>query len=169
MRIRGKRSYGGRTQEAGVGDVGEDLDSGPLNGNDPGGRCRVTGVGDETRFVEGANQTEDEDTEDVKQEDTDPDTTNGLRDVLGRVVGFCGSHSENLGSQEGVGSADQNRPDASKPAQRTRDILVLDESAGFVLRKTNSVILLAGQREQRETIPSSGIRDGHGWERLPNR
>ena len=127
--------------------MGEDFDSGLLNGDDPGGRCRVTGVGDETRFVGGANQTEDEDAEDVKQEDTDPDTTNGLRDVLGRVVGFSGSHSENLGSQEGVGSADQNGPDTGKTTQRARDVMVLDECAGIVLRKTNSVILLVLRRD----------------------
>ena len=164
--IRNKRQ---RTQEAGVGDVRENLDPGPVNGNNPCGRGGISGVGNEIGVVGRDDQTEDKDTEDVEQEDTNPDTTNGFRNVLGRIACFGGSHSENLGSQEGVGSADQNRPDASKPAQRTRDILVLDESAGFVLRKTNSVILLAGQREQWETIPSSGIRDGHGWERLPNR
>jgi len=123
--------------------VGEDLDSGPLNGDDPGGRCCVAGVGDKTRVVGGADQTEDEDTNDVKQEDTDPDTTNGLWNVLGRVVGFGGGHSENLGSQEGVGSADQNGPDTGETTQRARDFIVLDECAGVVLRKVNLVIRLA--------------------------
>ena len=46
--------------------MGKGLDVDPLDGNDPGGGCGVTGVSDETRVVGGANQTEHEDAEDVK-------------------------------------------------------------------------------------------------------
>jgi len=123
--------------------VGKDLDSGPLDCNDPGGRGGVTSVGDKIRVVGWADQTEDEDTDDVEQEDTDPDTTNGDRDVLGRVVSFCGGHSENLSSQEGVGGADQDGPDTGETTQSSRDILVLNESSGVMLRKANLVILPA--------------------------
>ena len=94
--------------------MGKNLDSGPLDGNDPGGRGGVTGVGGKLGVVERDDQTEDEDADDVEQEDPNPDTSNGARDVLGRVVGFGGSHSEDLSPQEGVGGADQDRPDAGK-------------------------------------------------------
>jgi hypothetical protein len=103
--------------------------------------------GDKVGIVGRADQTEDEDTDDVEQEDTDPDTTNGERDVLGRVVSFCGGHSENLSSQEGVGSADQDRPETGETTQRSRDILVLNESAGVMLHEAGSVILPAGMPE----------------------
>lgn len=46
--------------------MGKDLDSGPLDGNDPGGRGGVTGIGDETGVVGRDDQTEDEDTDDVE-------------------------------------------------------------------------------------------------------
>ena len=121
------------TQEAGIGNVRKDLDSGPLNGNDPGRGCRVTGIGDKARVVVWAYQTEDEDTEDVEQEDTDPDAANGLRDVLGRIAGFGGGHSENLSSQECVGGTDQDRPETSEPARSTWDVMVLGESARVML------------------------------------
>ena len=124
--------------------MGKDFDSSPLDGDDPGGRGGITGVGDKVGVVVRADQAKDEDTDDVEQEDTDPDTTNGERDVLGRVAGFGGGHSENLGSQKGVGSTDQDRPDTGKASEGSRDILVLIESAGVMLRKANSVTFLAG-------------------------
>jgi len=125
----------------------KDLDSGPLDCNDPCGRGGVTGASDKIGVVGRADQTEDEDTDDVEQEDTDPDTTNGDWDVLGRVVNFCGSHSENLSSQEGVRGADQDGPDTGETTQSSRDFLVLNESARVMLRKANSVILPAGMTE----------------------
>lgn len=111
----------------------EDLDSGPLDGNDPGGRGGVACVGNETRIVVGADQTEDEDAENVEQEDTDPDTANGEWDVLGRIMGFRRGHSENLGSQKGIGCPDQDRPETGETAQSSRDVVVLGECAGIVL------------------------------------
>lgn len=44
----------------------KDLDSGPLDGDDPGGRGSVTGISDEARVVGRTDQTEHEDTDDVK-------------------------------------------------------------------------------------------------------
>ena len=116
---KGQGNYGQRTQEAGIGNAGKDFDSSPLDGDDPGGRGGVTGVGDEPGVIVRADQTEDEDTDDVEQEDTDPDSTNRAGDVLSRVAGLCCGHSENLGSQEGVGSIDQDRPDTGETAQRS--------------------------------------------------
>jgi len=96
--------------------VGENFDSCSLDSDNPCGRGGVTGAGDKIGVVGWADQTEHEDTDDIEQEDTDPNTTNSARDGLGRVVGFCGSDSDNLGSQEGVGSVDQDRPDTSETA-----------------------------------------------------
>jgi len=124
--------------------MGKDPDSSPLDGNNPGGRGSVTGIGDEIGVVGRADQTEDEDTDDVEQEDTDPDTTNGAWDVLCWVLGFGGGHSENLSSQEGVSGSDQDRPDTGKTTQGSLDPLELNESAGVMLRETNSVIHPAG-------------------------
>ena len=142
--------------------MGKDLDSGPLDGDDPGRRGGVAGVGDEIGIVGRDNHTKDEDTNDVEEEDTDPDTTNGEGDVLGRVASFGGGHPENLSSQEGVGSTDQDRPNTGETSQRSWDIMVLNESTGVTLRKVNSVILLAGFTVTVLNIPSSGIQDGHG-------
>lgn len=112
--------------------MGKDPDSGPLDGNDPGRRGGVSGTSDKIGVVGRADQAEDEDTKDVEQEDTDPDTTDGTRDVLCWVAGFGGGHSENLSSQEGVGSSDQNRPETGKTTQGTGDTLVLNERAGVI-------------------------------------
>ena len=146
----------------------EDFDSSPLDGNDPGGGGSVTGVGDKVGVVVRADQTKDEDTDDVEQEDADPDTTNGARNVLGRVTGFGGCHSENLGSQKRVGSIDQDRPNTGKSSKRSRDALILGESAGVMLRNANSVTFIAGIQKLRN-VPSSGTRDDHGWEHHPDR
>ena len=153
MDIRGNKSCGGRTQEASVGDMGKDLDSCPLDSNNPGGRGGISGVSDNIGIVGGADQAEDEDTDDVEQEDTDPDTADGAWDVFSGVMHFCGGHPENLSSQEGVGSVDQDRPDTSKTAQRARDALVLNERAGVMLRKADWVILLVNIPGPRETYP----------------
>ena len=66
MHIRGNESYGRRTKEAGVGDVGKDLDSCPLDSNNPGRRGGISCIGDKIGIVGGANQAEDEDAEDVE-------------------------------------------------------------------------------------------------------
>ena len=84
----------------------KDLDSGVLDSDDPGGRGGVPSVGEEVRVIGWADQAEDEDTEDVEEEDTDPNTANGHGDVLGRIVGLSGSHSEDLCPQESVGGTD---------------------------------------------------------------
>lgn len=132
-----------RTQETGVGNVWKGLDFDPLNGDDPGGRSGVTGCRDKAWVVGRADHTEYKNTEDVEDEDTDPDTADSERDVLGRIVGFSGGHSENLGSQEGVSSIDQDRPETSKTTRRPGNFVVLDESARVMLCGTESVILLA--------------------------
>lgn len=111
----------------------KNLYSGPLNGDDPGRGGRVTGIGHKVWVVVWAYQTEHEDTQNVEQEDTDPDATNGHRDVLCRIAGFGGGHSENLSSQECVGGTDQHRPEASEPSRRTWDVMVLGESARVML------------------------------------
>ena len=140
-RIGGKRNHRKRTQETGVGDAGKDLDSSPPDGNDPGGRGGVTGAGDKVGVVVRADQAEDEDTDDVEQEDTDPDTTNGFGNVLGRVAGFGGGHAQDLCPQEGVGSADQDGPETGETTQRSWDTLVLCESTRVVLHKPSFVLL----------------------------
>jgi len=121
--------------------VGKDLDSCPLDTNDPGGRCRISGIGDEAGVIGGAYQTEDEDTEDVEQKDTDPDTTNGNGDVLSRVLSFCGGHPENLSPQEGESRADQYRPETSETAQRARNPLVLNERTGVMPKAESEAVM----------------------------
>ena len=66
-------------------------------------------------------------------------------------MSFGGGHSENLSSQEGIGGADQDRPETGETAQRSRDILVLNERAGVMLREVNSVIFLAGRDHVKRT------------------
>ena len=113
--------------------MGKDLDSCPLDTHDPGGRGRISGLGNEVWVIVGAYQTQDEDTEEVEQKDTDPDTPNGNGDVLGRVTSLCGGHPKNLGPQEGISCADQYRPGSSETAQRARNPVVLNESARVML------------------------------------
>lgn len=113
--------------------MGKNLDSCPLDSNNPGGRGRVSGIGNDVWIIVGAYQTEDEDTEDVEQKDTDPDTPNGNGNVLSRVVSLCGGHPENLGPQEGISCSDQYRPDSSETTQRARNAVVLNESTRVML------------------------------------
>ena len=153
-RIQGKRNHRQRTQEAGVGNAGKDLDSSPPDGDDPGGGGGVTGVGDKVGVVVWTDQAEDEDADDVEQDDTDPNATNGFRNVLGRVAGFGSGHAKDLGPQEGVGSADQDGPETGKTTQRSWDTLVLRKSTGVVLHKTDLVLpsqLRARERTRRRT------------------
>lgn len=128
----------------------KNLYPGPFDGNDPGGGSGVAGVGDQARVVRGADQTEHEDTDDVEQEDTDPNAPNGPWDVLRRIVGFRGRHSEDLSTQKGIGSSDQDRPDTGETTESSRDFVVLSEGAGVVLHRPNSVIVSEGAGKLRE-------------------
>ena len=55
MGISRKRNNGQRTQETSISDVWKDLNSSPLDGNDPGGRCSVPSVGNEIRVIRWAD------------------------------------------------------------------------------------------------------------------
>ena len=68
-------------------------------------------------------------------------------------MGFSGSDSDNLGPQEGVGSTDQDGPETSEPAQRSRNVVVLDERAGVMLHRANSVDLLVALQNCGDTYP----------------
>lgn len=122
--------------------MGKDPDSRPLNRDDPGGRGGVPGVGDETRVVRRTDQTEDEHADDVEQEDPDPDTANRTWQGFRRVVGFSGSDPDDLGPQEGISSTDQDGPEASEPAQRSRNLVVLNERTGLLLRQVKIQVML---------------------------
>ena len=117
--------------------MGKNFDSGPVDRNDPGGRGSVTSTGDKTRVIGGANQTQHEDTENIEEEDTDPYTTNGNWDGFGWVVGFCGSHPENLGSQERIGGTDQHRAETSETTRSSWYFMILGERAGIILFNRN--------------------------------
>lgn len=123
----------------------KDLDSSPLDGNDPGGRGGVTGGSNEIGIVRRADQTEHENTENVEQQDTDPDTTDSAGNVFGRIVGFRGRDSDDLGAQESISSANQDGPNAGKATQSSRNVVVLNERTGIVLHHMNLVIHQAGQ------------------------
>ena len=149
--------------------MGKDLDPGPLNGNDPCRRGGVTSVGGKMWVVRWTDQTEYEHANDVEQEDTNPNTTNGTRYVLCRVVSFGGGDSDNLGAQEGVGSTDHNGPEPSKTTQSSWNVIELNERAGITLCQANTVIPLATLRIMVRYVPSNGIPDGHEKGPRPNR
>ena len=105
-----------------VDDVGEDLDTGELGGDDErGGVGTGTGlvVGEgELLGVVGYDHTDEEDTETVEEEDSVEGELDGLGDAASGVLRFACSNTDKLGTKVGKGGVDEHTPETEETSQR---------------------------------------------------
>lgn len=97
----------GRGQDDSVDDVWKNLDSGAVDGNNPWRSGSVRFTVEEIVVIVWNENTDSEGTENVEEEDTPEDTTNGLGDVLAWVLGLTSSDGDHLDTTVREGSLDK--------------------------------------------------------------
>jgi hypothetical protein len=85
-----------RGKQAGVDDVGKDRNTGLFNTDNERRGGSIAGTGTESGIVGSAEQTNNECTEEIEQDNTNIDLSDGLGKVLARVLGFTGSDRDDF-------------------------------------------------------------------------
>lgn len=105
-------------QDTSVDDVGEDLDTSNLGGDNKG---RGAGTGPalsdskgQIRRVVRDNHSNEEDTETVEEEDAVEGKVDGLRDAATRVLGLAGCDTDQLSAKVGKSGVDHDGPEAKE-------------------------------------------------------
>lgn len=106
----GAGSGPGRSEKSSVDHGRQSLDASGLDSNNEGRCGSITSVQVQIWVVGWDEQTNDQGTTNVEQEDTDVDSADGLGQVATRVLGLTGSDGHNFGSNEGEGGLSHNRP-----------------------------------------------------------
>lgn len=117
------------SQETSVDDRRQGGDTGVLDGNDEG-RFTDSATGSEVLGVGGDNDTDDESTTEVEDQDSDKHLFDGSGDVSSRVLGLSGGNGNNLGTNVGEGSLGQDGPETEELSEVTLDTGVLDKRSG---------------------------------------
>ena len=140
----GVTSRGGGCQDDSVDNVREHRDGGILHGNNPWRALRTLGVGiGQLGVVAGDGDTNDEGAEDIEEQNTPEDTTNGLGDVLAGVGGLTSSDCDHLDTSVREGGVDKRRPQTSEATSGScanvflhRTLLPVSESEAVMVGST---------------------------------
>ena len=150
----------GRGQDDGIDDRRKNRDTGTVYGDNPRGSGRAgcasrLGV-QQALVVVWDEDTDGERAQDVKEQDAPEDTTDGLGDILPRVLGFTRSHGDHLDAAVREGGVHQSREQTQKPAGipgsdvrfHRPGILPVPESQAIVRRPSAKV---EDQSQQEQT------------------
>jgi hypothetical protein len=121
----------GRGEETGVDDGWKSGDTGLSDSNDEGGSEGVSRVELETSLVGWNENTNDEGTTEVEDQDSDVNLLDGRWEGLSGVSGLGGGDSDNLGTNVGEGGLGQDGPETEELTQRSGDLRVLGERSWF--------------------------------------
>ena len=150
----------GRCEQGSVDDGRQALNACCLDSNDEG-RSRRGRIEVETLAVRRHEQTDDDDTPNVEEENTDVDPLDSLREVAPRVLCLAGgdlkewirsssdllvskrrSYRHNLRADEREGSLSHDRPPAKEATSGSRNVVVLHEGARMLpVSETDAVVV----------------------------
>lgn len=151
-------------EETGVDDGRKDLDSGIGHGNDEWTGDRGVGSESETRVVGRHQQSDDESSNDVEEEDTDVNSLDGLGKSLSGVLGLwlrgakvsakvrdktvlrkkltSSGNSDDFSSNVREGSLDEDGPETEEATSGTLNTEVLDEGSRVSpVSETDNVVI----------------------------
>ncbi|GKT46287.1 uncharacterized protein ColSpa_06468 [Colletotrichum spaethianum] len=154
--------------DAGVDDVGDDLDTCKL-GSDDERRSGGTGLGlvgeSEVRGVVGNQHADEKNTQAVEEQDTVEGQLDRTGDGLAGVLGFGDSDTDKLSAQVGEGGVDHARPETEETA-RIASVDVLPEGTEGILAEVHNSLAEAfavvvgttakGQDEREEDDANDG-------------
>lgn len=130
----------GRGQNDGVDDGWEDRDTSAVNGNDPRGvSCTDTAM-EKVTGVRGNANTNCQRAEDVEEENTPEDTTNGLGDVLPGVLSLASCNGNHLNSTVGERSVDKGREKTQESTGRTCSNVLLHGAGVLPVTKSETIV-----------------------------